>query len=105
MSKCRGSQHEFAGPDIVNMDLLATISDDELNNRHQRLENEREALLNGKVSVRAWEEEIAYVRREQGIRRARREAHDAYLGNGHKDQTQIDVLSHEYDETSAIAVL
>lgn len=97
-SKKRNVQQNNLGPDVIDMDTLSSMSDDELSNRFQRLEGERESLREQRVYTREWEVEIAYVRREQQLRRTRRELHDAYLASI-REEAQVDVLSDEYEET------
>lgn len=83
------------GPEIVDMDTIATLSDDELVNRFQVLDNEREMMRENRVPTKEWEIEIAYVRREQQLRRTRREAHDLYLNS--LRGTEPEALSDEFD--------
>jgi hypothetical protein len=98
MSKKRNTQQDRSGPDIVDVDALSSMSDDELSNRFQRLDSEREMFREQRVHTRAWEIEIAYVRREQMLRRVRRDMHDAYLSNLRSDpESHVDVLSDEYE--------
>lgn len=58
-------------PQIVNIDDIAVMPDEELNARAARFENER----NRARDPQPWEVEIAYIRREQQIRKARAQAH------------------------------
>ncbi|NBT35357.1 MAG: hypothetical protein EBT03_07435 [Betaproteobacteria bacterium] len=76
MSK-RKQQHER--PAIVSMDELAIMSDEELAGRASRLEGERRRVASSSSELRPWEEEIAYVRREQALREDRSKAHAAYM--------------------------
>lgn len=62
-------------PDVSNMDDLSTMLDNELVQRWRALDEDRQRALEQGVSPQPWEVEIAYVRREQQIRRERREAH------------------------------
>lgn len=61
------------------MDALGAIPDEELINRLRGLEEDRNKVLDAHLDSRAWEEEVAYIRRELQIRRSRREAHDRYV--------------------------
>lgn len=63
----------------LNMDEIATFVDEEIAQRLVDLTNDRmEAVESGRQS-RLFEDDICYLRREQQIRRHRREAHDGYL--------------------------
>lgn len=79
-SQARPSRrYPVAVPDIVNSDALGAINDEELINRLRGLEEDRQKVLDAHLDSRAWEEEVAYIRRELQIRRSRREAHDLYV--------------------------
>lgn len=93
------------GPEVVDMDALASMSDDELLNRLQRLDNEREGMRESRVQTREWEIEIAYVRREQQLRRARREAHDLFLQANRGPTEEVEALSDEFEETTSAAAV
>jgi hypothetical protein len=69
-------------PEMQDIDSLAILTDDELGARARTLEGERTSMLveqAREANVIPWEVEIAYVRREQQIRKLRRDAHEAYL--------------------------
>lgn len=66
-------------PDVANMDALAVMQDDELLQRLRGLEDGRLQAFDSHIDTRPWEEELAYVRREQQLRRRRREAHEEYV--------------------------
>lgn len=72
----RGSSRHHSGPEIVNIDVLGAMLDEDLIVRLRSLEDEKERTH---LDARPWEEEIAYIRREQQLRRARREAHSEYV--------------------------
>ena len=63
------------------MDLLACGLDDELTSRLQTLESDRGKINDAGFDPTMWEVEVAYVRRELQIRRARRELHDQYMNS------------------------
>lgn len=71
------------GPAIITIDDLAVMSDDELSNRANRFEAERNRVRD----QYPWEVEIAYVRREQQIRRQRADAHSAWVRVNPQDQS------------------
>lgn len=69
-------------PDVASIDVLASLMDDELSSRFHAIDEARHQLLETRIDLRPWEEELAYVRREQMIRRGRRENHDRFLREG-----------------------
>lgn len=60
------------------MDHLGGMLDEALAARAHMLESERSRLVDGDDNPYFWEVELAYIRREQQLRRVRREAHEAY---------------------------
>jgi hypothetical protein len=58
--------------------------DEDLMVRANALEDERRRQC-ATVDVRPWEEEVAYVRREQQIRRVRRELHSEWMRRGDEE--------------------
>lgn len=74
-------------PDVVSIDVLGAMLDDDLVLRLRALENgHNEAFSDAYASLRPWEEEIAYVRREQHIRRSRRDAHSDYIKRSEEER-------------------
>lgn len=65
-------------PDVLNMDVIATMLDDELMERLRNLEIERDRVLEGRRDPQPWEVEAAYVRRELQLRRQRHAIHEQY---------------------------
>jgi uncharacterized small protein (DUF1192 family) len=95
MSKKKKSDSNFRDanvPEQINMDDLALMSDDELSQRASLCENERNRTWN----QAPWEIEIAYVRREQQIRRTGTDMHQEYL----KRHPQESNDSESYDEVT-----
>lgn len=68
----------LALPDVVNIDDLSVMLDEDLMLRLRALEDAKGKAYEQGTITRPWEEEIAYVRREQQIRRSRREAFVEY---------------------------
>lgn len=66
-------------PDVANMDDLAVMLDEDLIGRLRSLEDMKNQAYEAHVDTRPWEEEIAYIRREQQIRRTRRDNHMDYV--------------------------
>lgn len=75
-------RHEISGivlPDVANMDDLAVMLDEDLIVRLRELEDDKSRAYDAHVDVRPWEVELAYIRREQQIRRNRRDAYAEYV--------------------------
>lgn len=89
MSKKRNTGVDL--PDLANMDDLAVLSDEELAGRAARLETDRRRAASRGTDLRPWEEEVAYVRREQAIRKDRYDAHVAFLQGSMADVEPIDL--------------
>ena len=66
-------------PDINNMDDIGYFPDELLHDKISRLEGERTRLLELRLEPTPWEVELAYLRREQQIRKTRSERHDQYV--------------------------
>jgi hypothetical protein len=74
------SRYQVAAPEVVDIDVLSTMLDEDLLTRFKTLNDEVSRLYeNGGADPRPWEEEIAYLRREQQVRRDRRDAHANYI--------------------------
>lgn len=68
-------------PERVSMDIIARYLDDELYSKLTRLEADRLKVIDARLDPSPWEIEIAYYRRETGIRKIRREIHEEFLRN------------------------
>lgn len=79
-------------PEQLRTDVLAVMLDEELSALAERLEDERSAVLKAGQWTRGYEEEIAYVRREQQIRSMRRRAHSAYLEGMQREILEQDAI-------------
>jgi len=66
-------------PEVVSIDVLGTLLDEDLIVRLRALTEDLERAYEAKLDTRPWETEVAYVRREQQMRRARRENHSAWV--------------------------
>lgn len=76
-------------PEVVSVDVLGTLLDEDLIVRLRALDEDRNKVFEARGDARPWEEEIAYVRREQQMRRARREKHQDFV---RKEQEAFDKL-------------
>ena len=85
VSSHRNRSSHFEAPEIVTIDELAMLSDDELTYRYKTLDDVRLRVVDSREETKLWEEELAYVKREQQIRRARREAHERYVKSSGED--------------------
>lgn len=63
---------------ILNVEALEVMLDEELRSLAECFERDRIDAIQSGVYARSFEEDIAYIRREQQIRSARREATNAY---------------------------
>ena len=66
-------------PDIVSMDVIAAMQDDELMMRLRTLHDDRDKVFAERLDARLWDVELAYVKREQQVRKTRHDAHEKYL--------------------------
>jgi hypothetical protein len=68
-----------AQPEVVSSDVLGTMLDEDLIVRLRALEDDKGRVYEAYGDARPWEEEIAYIRREQQMRRVRRDTHADYM--------------------------
>ena len=61
------------------MDVLGTLLDEDLIVRLRALDDDRNRAYEAHLETVPWETEIAYVRREQQMRRSRRENHSTFV--------------------------
>ena len=66
-------------PSVMNMDDIGYLTDDALVENLTRMEFERAKMIESRQDPMLWEVEIAYLRREQGIRKVRAERHQEYV--------------------------
>ncbi len=87
-------------PNVINMDDIAILSDEELMSRMTNLENDRVKVIDSRFDPMLWEIEIAYYRREVGIRRQRRELHEIFLReNAHL--LPVEDVAFDFEDVSA----
>lgn len=93
----KGVEHQYPVnvPVPVHMDTMARYLDDELYSWITQYENERIKVLDAKMDPFPWEIEIAYLRREAGIRKIRRELHENFLREN--SQLVLDDVNFEED--------
>lgn len=78
-------------PEVLNMDDLGYMQDEMVDERAYRLENERNRILSSGRDAYLWEVELAYVRREQQLRKTRAEMHQDYLRKFNVENTNVEV--------------
>ena len=78
-------------PEVVNVDDLGIMLDEDLIVRLRSLEDDKGKAYDLHLDTRPWEEEIAYVRREQQIRRIRRDSHADYLRKAEQEFVHSEV--------------
>jgi hypothetical protein len=86
------SQKRIGCIEQLRSDVLAVMLDEELSGTADKLENEKQASMKVGQSTRPYEEEIAYVRREQQVRSMRRRAHSAYLDGIQREIAEQDAI-------------
>ena len=82
-------QYPVQLPEQLIIDDIAMMSDEELTSQVRTLEKDREVVLDARLDPRPWEEEVAYIRREQQIRRYRRDAHFNWMSSQTTDVDNI----------------
>lgn len=91
-------------PEVVNIDVLGMMLDEDLIVRLRSLEADKERVHESYVDARPWEEEIAYIRREQQIRRARRDSHLEYVRQAELEFARIEanLPAGDFDNTAYV---
>jgi len=92
----------FESPEIWNMDDLGYMADEMIEDRAQRLESERNRLLSTGKDPHLWEVEIAYIRREQQLRKTREEFHQKYLKKFNVDMNNVGIDFHVNSESGKV---
>lgn len=100
----RPNRFALQAPDIVDIDALGTMLDEDLIVRLRSLEDEKGKVYEAHQDTRPWEEEIAYVRREQQVRRIRRDNHQDYLRRveGDFNQSEVGLPSGDFDNSAFV---
>lgn len=91
-------------PEQVDIDTLGTMLDEDLIVRLRTLEDERGKAYEAHQDSRPWEEEIAYVRREQQLRRVRRDNHMDYLrrSEGSYNDSEAGLPAGDFDNSAFV---
>ena len=77
-------------PEVVSIDVLGAMDDKDLVLRFQAMDEDRLRSYEVGRDPRPWEEEIAYVRREQQIRRTRRDVHSRLTAAAQAEYERIE---------------
>ena len=95
----RPNRFAVPNPEVMNVDDLGMMLDEDLMIRLRNLEDDKGKVCLASQDTRPWEEEIAYIRREQQIRRCRRDAHQDYLRktDGEYNQSEVGLPSGNFD--------
>lgn len=104
-SEPANSHHNtFVHPEIVTFDDLGIMLDEDLISRLHSLEEEKVRVYEAREETRPWEEEIAYVRREQQIRRTRRDNHMDYLRKSEEEfaRAEADLEPGDFDNLAFV---
>lgn len=91
-------------PEVVTIDDLGVMLDEDLVLRLRALEDAKGKAYETGVYARPWEEEIAYVRREQQIRRSRRETFAEYSRKLEEEfaRTEASLPAGDFDNTAFV---
>ena len=100
--KINKSKGFFEAPEIWNMDDLGYMADEMIEDRAQRLESERNRMLSSGKDPQLWEVEIAYIRREQQLRKTRSELHQEYLKKFNVDMNSVELDFHVNSDTDKV---
>lgn len=66
-------------PEVINMDDIGNMIDEDMLVRLRSLEEDMGRVYEARMDTMLWEIEISYIKREQALRRHRRELHDRYM--------------------------
>lgn len=86
---------EMSTPNVIHADEIVYMTDELINDQLNRLENERSYLLSLGKDVHLWEVEIAYIQREQDVRKKRADFHAQYMSKVDNQPLKNDSTSNE----------
>ena len=91
-------------PEIVTIDDLGVMLDEDLIGRLRGLEDEKNRAYESHMDTKPWEEEIAYIRREQQIRRIRRDTHADYVRKYEEEfaRTEAHLPAGDFDNSAFV---
>ena len=85
-------------PEKTSMDVIARYLDDELYSHITKFETDRTKVMDARLDPSPWEIELAYLRRETNIRRARRDLHEIFL----RDNSQVATEEFIFDDDADV---
>ena len=90
-------------PEVVSVDVLGTLLDEDLIVRLRVLDDDRNRAYEARADTSPWETEIAYVRREQQVRRSRRENHTDFIKREQRlfDELEASLPPGDFDNSGA----
>lgn len=96
--------NSVALPEVVNMDVLGAMDEADLITRLRLLEEEKSKAYEAHVDLRPWEEEIAYIRREQQIKRVRRDRHAEHVRKAEEEfaRTEAGLPAGDFDNSAFV---
>ena len=91
-------------PEMVSVDVLGAMLDEDIVVRHRVLEEDRAKVIEARGDTRPWEEEVAYVRREQQMRRVRRDTHSEWVRKGTEefDRLEASLPAGDFDNSAFV---
>ena len=96
--------HSIPLPDLITIDELGTMLDEDLITRLRALEEDKGRAIEAHMDSRPWEEEVAYIRREQQVRRIRRDTHAEYVRRSEEEFNRIEASlpAGDFDNTAFV---
>jgi hypothetical protein len=91
-------------PEVVTIDVLGAMLDEDLVVRLRVLDDDKNKVYDAHLDARPWEEEIAYIRREQQLRRARRDTHAEYVRKSEDEfaRTEAHLPAGDFDNSAFV---
>jgi hypothetical protein len=91
-------------PEVVSIDALGAMLDEDLIVRLRALEEDKSKVYDSHLDMRPWEEEVAYIRREQQIRRTRRDTHSEYVRKAEEEfaRTEASLPAGDFDNSAFV---
>lgn len=103
-SNAARSRYTIPLPEVTTIDVLDVMLDEDLIARYRALDEERNKVFMSGLDSRPWEEELAYVRREQQIRQRRRDAHFRFesILRGERSRSEDDFPAGDFDNSAFV---
>lgn len=103
-SNASRSRYTIPLPEIATIDVLDVMLDEDLLARYRALDEDRNKVMSSGLDTRPWEEELAYVRREQQVRLRRRDAHSRYESvlRGERNTSEDGLPAGDFDNSAFV---